>query len=54
MIQAILCCHHPPYDTAQAIFKAALLDQISSLDSVYFLWREPDVLQKLLLRDNVY
>ena len=48
----ILCRHHPPYDTAQAIFEAATKIQIS-LDGVYFLLRrEPDVLQKLLLRGN--
>ena len=48
----ILCRHHPPYDTVQAIFEAATSEMIS-LDGVFFfLRREPDVLQKLLLRGN--
>ena len=48
----ILCRRHPPYDTAQAIFEAASSNQIS-LDGVFFfLRREPDVLQKLLLHGN--
>jgi len=50
----ILCCHNPPYDTAEAIFEAATSEQIS-LDGVFFfLRREPDVLQKLLLGNNSY
>ena len=48
----ILCRRHPPYGTAQAIFEAASSNQIS-LDGVFFfLRREPDVLQKLLLHGN--
>ena len=38
-----------PYDTAQALIEAATSEQIS-LDGVFFfLRREPDVLQKLVL-----
>lgn len=48
----ILCCHHPSYDTTHVIVEAATSDQIS-LDGVFFfLRREPDVLQKLLLCGN--
>ena len=47
-----ILCHHTPYDTAKAIFEAATSDWIS-LDGVFFfLRREPDVLQKLMLRGN--
>ena len=35
----ILCRHHPPYDTAHAIFKAATSEQIS-LDGVFFFFTE--------------
>lgn len=44
--------NHPPYDTAQALIEAATSGLIS-LDGVFFfLRREPDVLQKLLLHST--
>ena len=43
-------CGHQPYDTIEVIFEVATLERVV-LEGVFFLFRrEPDVLQKLILR----
>ena len=45
-------CGHQPYDTIEVIFEVATLERIA-LEGVFFLLRrEPDVLQKLILRGS--
>ena len=45
-------CGHQPYDTIEVIFEVATLERIA-LEGVFFLFRrEPDVLQKLILRGS--